>query len=210
LEVLAARIDAPLLIQLDISFFNQLVFDTPQFIRLLGQLEWFRPSDLSLYFCSTGHARVTFSWKQGWNDDDSGPFDWIILCESLDWQLFSIAQICSQILPLRSSVERLDVEWEKGDSLGPRLEDMNSTLWLDLFHSFTSVQSLEISANLEPFVAAVLQGLPGESATEVLPSLHRLSIVGDMSDKAAQQGIEPFVTARQHSNHPVAVHRSDR
>jgi hypothetical protein len=82
---------------------------------------------------------------------------------------------------------------------------MNSTLWLELFHSFTSVQSLEISANLELFVAAVLQGLTGESATEVLSSLHCLSIVGDMLDKAVQQGIELFITAHQHSSHPVAV-----
>jgi hypothetical protein len=77
-------------------------------------------------------------------------------------------------------------------------------IWLQLFRSFSSVQSLILDIELEQFIAAMLQGLTRESATEVLPSLHSLSIMGDMSDKPAQQGgIQSFIAAYQHSNHPV-------
>jgi hypothetical protein len=68
--------------------------------------------------------------------------------------------------------------------------------WLQLFHSFPSVRSLEIPTTLEPFIADTLHALTGELATEVFPSLDRLSIVGDMSDEAAQQGIQSFIVAR--------------
>jgi hypothetical protein len=41
-------------------------------------------------------------------------------------------------------------------------DEIDSTLWSHLFHSFTSVHSLNISAPLEPFIAAALQGLMEE------------------------------------------------
>jgi hypothetical protein len=86
-------------------------------------------------------------------------------------------------------------------------DDMDPVRWLELFHSFTSVRSLAIPAKLEPFIAAALQVLTGESATEAFPVLNSLSINGPTTDRVAQQGIESFVTARQHSHHPVAVYR---
>jgi hypothetical protein len=48
---------------------------------------------------------------------------------------------------------------------------MDPTLWLELFRPFTSAQSLEISEELEPFIAAALQELAGESVAEVFPAL---------------------------------------
>jgi hypothetical protein len=71
------------------------------------------------------------------------------------------------------------------------------------------VKRLEISNELESFIAAAIQGLTKESAAGVFPTLNNLSIVGDTSDRAAQQGIEEFVNARQHSDYPVAFHRLD-
>jgi hypothetical protein len=86
---------------------------------------------------------------------------------------------------------------------------MDPTLWLQLFHSFPSVQSLTIRVALEPFIAAALEGLTGESAAEVLPSLHSLFIVGKTSDKTVDKGIQSFVAARQHSSHPVVISRRE-
>jgi hypothetical protein len=50
LEVLVARIDAPLLNNINTRFFNQLIFDSPQVARLIGRIELSRPSTLSLSF----------------------------------------------------------------------------------------------------------------------------------------------------------------
>jgi F-box-like len=212
LEVLAALIDAPLLHQASIIFFRQPAFDIPQLSRFVGHLEFPRSYSLFLDFSSCVDARIYCS-RQRHMDCMFGPgiaFDWRVLsCRGLGQQVFSVAQICSQISYLCSSLESLTIVGRNYQARNRR-DDMDPTLWLKLFRSFTSVQSLDISANLEPFIAAALQGLTGESAAEVLPALHTLSIVGHTSDSAAQQDIESFISTRQNSDHPVAVHRSNR
>jgi hypothetical protein len=212
LEVLAARIDAPQLDNIRITFCNQLVFDIPQIARFIGHQELSRPSELSLSFCQNRSAYISFSRPQdSGSSHGEGYLLWRISCKGLDWQVFAIAQLCAQILPLCSIVDGLNIEygfpWEEDPPLGIQPDDMDPTRWLELFHSFTSVQRLKIPAKLEPFIAAALQGLTEESAAEVLPTLHNLSIEGPTTDRAAQQAIESFVAARQHSHHPLVVDR---
>jgi F-box-like len=202
LEVLAAPMDAPLLDDFEIHFFHQLVFDIPQIIRFFGDLKSFRSSSLDLEFNPFG-ASILFSSRAGRYTVNSDRDSWHIYCERLDWQVFSLAQICSQILPFRSRVNSLTIK----SSSRPDPDNMDPTLWLPLFHSFPSVQSLTIRVKLEPFIAAALQGLTGESAAEVFPSLHSIFITGNKSDEPTQQGIQSFIAARQHSSHPVALFR---
>ncbi|KAH9952828.1 hypothetical protein BGW80DRAFT_1417108 [Lactifluus volemus] len=84
---------------------------------------------------------------------------------------------------------------------------MDPTLWLQLFQSFPSVQSLTIGVFLEQFIADSLKELKGESAAEVLPSLQSLTLCWNKSDEVTQQGLQSFIAARQHSGHPVALVR---
>jgi hypothetical protein len=207
LEVLAARIDAPLLRfdRFKIAFFNQLVFDIPQTFRFFGHLDSFRTSSLTLRFDLDSIDPGAILLPSDMTGENGG-FAWFIRCYSLDWQVYSMAQICSQILSFRSSVGSLIIECDIWDHL-PEIE-IDPTVWLQLFHSFPLVQSLEIPANQELSIAAALEGPTGESAAEVFPSLHSLSIVGHISDEAAPQGIQSFVAARAHSGRPVAVSRS--
>jgi F-box-like len=203
LEVLAARMDAPLLDHFEINFSTQLVFDIPQIIRFFGDLKSFRSSSLALEINSY-EASMFFPSSTGRYALNS--HSWHIHCERLDWQLFSLAQICSQILLFRCGVNSLVIEsWSHPDP-----DNMDPMLWLQLFHSFPSVQNLTIHVELEPFIAAALQGLTGESATEVLPSLHSLSIIGNRSDEASQQGIQAFIAARQHSGCQISLSREVR
>jgi hypothetical protein len=65
LEGLAARIDAPLLNRVMITFFNQLAFDIPQIVRFIGHLGLSRPSETSLSFHPNDYANVIFHWTQG-------------------------------------------------------------------------------------------------------------------------------------------------
>jgi hypothetical protein len=214
LEVLVAQIDAPMLKQFGTCFFNQLVFDIPQISWLIGNIRIPRPSGLCLRFSQNDETRVRFSWSRTGSHDDAY-LNVAVVSKGLDWQVFSVAQICNQILPLCSSVEWLNVEYcnrwgniEPPPRMWP--DDMDHRLWLELFHSFISVKRLEIYDELELFIAAALQGLTKESATGVLPALNNLSVVGNTSDhdhREAQQGIQSFVTVRQHSDHPVSFHR---
>jgi hypothetical protein len=206
-EVLAAQIDAPLLDHFDITFFYQLVFDIPQTIRFCDHLKLIRPSSLALMFSPPHYASIHFSSNTVPHSMSHPSLE--VDVTWLDRQVSSVAHICSQILPFRSSVESLNIQcpgFSYSDlSAWVTRDETNSTVWLQLFHSFTSVHSLDISAPLEPFIAAALQGLAEQSAAKVLPSLRSLSIVGKMSVKAVQKGIESFVAARQHSSHPVAI-----
>jgi hypothetical protein len=203
LEVLAARIDAPLLEHFEVTFFHQLVFDTRQIIRFFGHQNFklFRPSGLTLCFDLALGASIIFDDPMSY---PTGYRMWDIRCKKLDWQVFSIAQICSQILSFRPSVESLNIQ-----RFGvPHSEDeIDPMVWLQLFHSFTSVQSLEIPAALGQSIAPTLQRLTEESAAEAFPSLRSLSIVGDSdmspADETMQQGIQPFVAARQDSGRPL-------
>jgi hypothetical protein len=220
LEVLATQIDAPLLNRFKITFLYEpdydylldlypepeLAFDIPQIARFFGHLERFRPSILTLGLQTRSGASLHLSSNTTSHSASPHSGSWNIQCKSLDRQVIAVTQICSQISPC-SSVQSLIIESGRYRSLYSDDTDTDSdpTIWLQLFHSFPSVQSLQISDKLEPFIAVALQGLTAESAAEVFPSLHSLSVVGKKSDEAAQQGIQSFIIARQQSSHPVAL-----
>jgi hypothetical protein len=209
LEVLATQIDAPLLHAISITFFDQLFFDMPQIARFIARLELSRLSDLYLIFLPSLNAEIHCGSPKSSNLKHS--LRWAIPYNGLAFQVSSIAQICTHILPVCSSVESLHIAcpdgWDEGRPIGIQPDDTDLTPWLELFHQFTSVQELTIPTKLEPSIGAALQRLTAESAEEVFPALRDLSIDGATTDRAAQRGIESFVTARQHSAHPVAVHR---
>jgi hypothetical protein len=203
LEDLVARIRAPLLRHLNITFFNQLIFD----IR-----------HLPLFICHTGmprsfsHARLGFVYD-GIEIalDQIGMFQTIplprlklgIKCGGLDWQVSSMAQIFSQFSSLLSSAEQLDISGHHDPTLQV---DMNNTQWLELFHAFIAVRTLRISHPLRSLIVPALQELTGEMATEVLPALDSLYLGEYKPIVSEQQAIEPFITARRSYNHPLSIH----
>jgi hypothetical protein len=208
LEVLAAQIDAPVLDVTWITFFDPFVFDMPQIARFIGQLNLSRLSDLTLAFNPNSNAKIHCSPPKSSNV--CAALEWGIPFSGLALQVSSIAQMCTHVLPLGSSVESLHIvypdRWGEHPPIEIQPDDMDPTRWLELFRPFASVQELTISAKLEPSIGAALQGLTAESAAKVFPTLRDLSIDGPTTDRAAKRGIESFVTARQHSDHPVAVH----
>jgi hypothetical protein len=110
LEVLAAQIDPPLLNRITITFLYQHVFDIPQTIRFFSHLKWptSRSSNLALKFYPPHHASILFSSNTV--PHSMCPRSWKVIGHWLDWQLSSVAYICSQILPFRSSVESLSIQ----------------------------------------------------------------------------------------------------
>jgi len=123
-----------------------------------------------------------------------------ISCRPLDWQLSSLAQVCSSSLPPLYTLEHLNIlsyrsHWQ---------DDIEGTQWLELLLPFTSVKHLVISRGLAPLIAPALQGLAGERVTEVLPMLQNLHIEQPES-KPVEEVIQQFIAARQLSGHPVAL-----
>jgi hypothetical protein len=191
---LISRIETPRLTALSITFYD-LILPIPQLYQFLS---------LSKMFKSSNHAELEFD--PSWIDlklmlPDS--FHHLQILHESDGQLSSIARIFRELSPLLSHVERLDLPGTH--PFRSRLQDMDLTQWLELCRPFVAVQSLYISKTLMPLIAAALQILTGERATEVLPRLRTLFLEDLQEAGSVMQNIVAFVTARQLSDHPVAI-----
>ena len=115
-----------------------------------------------------------------------------------------MAQLCNELSGILSHVECLEIKGD-ADSQVELPESMESAQWLELFRTFTAVQSLSVSKKMGPLVADALQGLTQSSSTEVLPLLCNLFLGGLGQCGSGEYGIEPFVAARRLSDRPVVV-----
>jgi hypothetical protein len=210
LEDLVAGIDAPFLDELNITFFHQLILDTPQLAQFID-----RTPNLKAH----NEARVVFL-------DDAvqvllGSMQQISMrttCKAPDWQLSFVAQVCSSSLSLVPSLEHLYV----CEGIYPRSrwqDDIENDQWLELLHPFTTVKNLYLSKGVVPRIALALQELVGQRLTEVLPALQDLLLeepcpLGLVEEPhlsgPVQENIEKFVASRLLSNHPIVVSHWDR
>ena len=208
LEDFMARIDAPLLEFLDIIFFHQLLFDTPQLALFISRTPKFQTPDkleARVYFPS---PKVTFTTLDG-------RLELKISCGKSDWQLSSLTQVCGSFFsqPLISTVEHLYIQEYREDGMFFRfgnhnIDDVESSQWLEFLRPFTAVKHLYITPNSTPGIATALQGLVAGTVTEVLPALETF-FLETLPTKPIQEAIEKFAAARQLFSHPITVSRWD-
>jgi hypothetical protein len=205
LEDLVARIDVPPLCSLDLTFFHQLIFDTPQLAQFIGRCIHGQKAD------AHSEARVFFSnshvYMHVWLPEPffSGLEFWIS-CGRSDWQLSAVAQICGSSLPhaFMPTVERLYIREEDGYLQEYRQDDdIESSQWLELLHPFTGVKHLFLSQKFAPRIVPALEELIGEGENDVLPALQSIHLGGLQPSEVVPKVIEQFVTARQVSGHPI-------
>jgi hypothetical protein len=201
LEDLVAWIDAPLLDTLKITFFHQLVFDIPQLTQFISRTPQFK---------AYNEARVVFSDWLVWGTLPptlNRALELAVSCRQSDWQLSSLAQVCSSSFPqaLILAVEHLYIQ--SGVSQWRWQGDIESSQWLELLRPFTAVKALYISSEFVPHVVPTLQELVGERLTEVLPALQTLFLKEPLPSGPVQEIIGQFVAARQLAGHPITVSR---
>jgi hypothetical protein len=202
LEVILARIDALRLDRLDITFFNQIIFDTPQLFQFISRRPTLMAPEKGYIEFSSKAIVVKFSSDESYNAELSVG----IRCTASEWQLSSLEQICTSSLPLVSTLENLYILERRYQR--PRWQDdVENTLWLELLHPFAAVKNLYLSKKYIPRIAPALQELVGARTTEVLPTLENIFLRGFQPSGPLQEGIEKFVAARQLISHPVAVSR---
>ena len=204
LEDLLACIDAPQLRNLRITFFNDIVFDTPQLIQFIGRTPVSRALGKA-HIAFWGHgADVNFSsQKSGYG---FGPFRVGILCRGSDWQVSSLEQVCTSCLLPSSKLEDLYIHkhpYQRPDWKG----NIENGLWLKLLQPFTAVKNLYLSEEFAIRIAPALQELVGERTTEVLPAMQNIFVEGLESSGPVQEGIRQLVAARQVASRPIAVSR---
>jgi hypothetical protein len=203
LEDLVAPIDAPLLDNLRITFFHQLIFDTPQLAQLINRTPKFKAH------CD---ARVKITYRDV-KVALPPSFDVAIvlgIAEQSDEGLSSVVQLCnSPIFPaLIPAVEHLYF-YGNGYSY-PVPSSQESHLWLKLFRVFPAVKDLSISDKFMSHIASALQELVEERVTEVLPALQILFLEEPLRPGRVQEAIEKFVAARQLASHPLVISRWER
>jgi hypothetical protein len=130
-------------------------------------------------------------------------FEVKISCRVPDWQLSSLAQICTSSLPLLSATESLFISEPVGTQ--PNWNDgIENTEWLELLQPFMAVKNLYLSKQFAPRIAPALQELTG-GRIEVLPTLQSLFLEGFQPSESVDEGIAQFISARLLTNRPVAI-----
>jgi hypothetical protein len=198
-----AQIDTPLLDQLYIRLFSDLVFDIPRLYNFLDRGDGRKP------FIRAG---VTLrSWQVVASLESLSTFKMDIGCEVSDWPLESMTRLCDQLIPLLSQVESLEIgiEFQHEDELQEIVDDPD---WLELLNPFVSVKSLYIVDRLAGLVlSSVLKYITGERVTEVLPALQNL-FIRDLSqqEEFVENTLTSFVSVRQLYDRPIVIQHLGR
>ena len=204
LEVILARIDAPRLYKLDILFFNQIIFDTPQLSQFISRRPTLRSPKTGHIIINTYVVIVRFPPQTS----DYVELSVRVRCTTPEWQLSSLEQICTSSLPPLFTLEDLFIV--KNPYWRPRWQgDVENTLWIDLLRSFVAVKNLYLLEEFVPSIAPSLQELVGGRTTEVLPTLENIFLEGFQPSGHLHEGIEKFVAARRLTSHPVTVSHWD-
>jgi len=201
LEDFVARIRTPSLHHVEIRYFNQLIFHLPQLARFIKRMENLGPfnqADVNLTYVNTTISLLS--------SERGGYIALEVLCREVDWQLSSLAQLCSQLHSLVSRVESLDMAMK---NIPPPnwQDDMDAIQWLEFFQTFTAVNSLRLDKSILSSALSALEGLNADSAAEVLPALRYLVLEGPEQPPSGRERLKQFLSARQHSDCAVALYR---
>src|SRR5258708_28085976 len=139
LEGLLARIDPPGLFRLWILFFDDIDFDTSQLIQFVGRTLTFKPfNEAHVTFRRTDSQ---FQLRSQESNLEMVRVD--ISCRETNWQLSTLAQICTSFSPHLSAAESLYIH--EGFHSKPDWSDVENTEWLEVLFPFTAVKNLYIS-----------------------------------------------------------------
>jgi hypothetical protein len=165
LEELVARIDTPRLDDLEILFFHQPIFDTPQLAQFIGRTPNFEARNEAIVAFSTSDACITFPRI------NHRTLKLEISCQELELQVSSLAQVCSSSFP-QGFIPAVEVLYILGDQLDLIDDDINNSgaHWPELLRLFTAVKELHMDEEITSCVAPVLRELVEEGVIEVFPT----------------------------------------
>ena len=149
LESLAAQIRAPLLEWLKITLFNQIAFALPHLSYLINATEAFKRKHrcAAIDFSPDGvYLTINQPIPPIYDSPQRGSFSLRVICESLNWKIHSVTQICHEIIPTLCYVEQLLLCYSYYDKIATELRNraIDSAMWHDLLRSFVEVQSLSM------------------------------------------------------------------
>ena len=200
LDDLVACIDAPQLNTLDITFFNDIEFDTPQLVRFISHTPKSKALERGFITFRNRAAIIGFSSQTS----RRRLFEVKLLCGGLDWQVAAVEQVCTLCLPPLYMLENLYFHEDLYSPLD-REDSVENTEWLELFRPFMAVKNLYVSENFASLIAPALQELVEGRTSDVLPALQNIFLKGLESSGSVQETIGKLVAARQAANHPIVI-----
>jgi hypothetical protein len=196
LEDLVARVDAPLLDSISITFFRPSMSGIPQlaqFMRRTTRLEGLNEAHVYIN-CWSLQVKSFSSCER-----NSGL---IIGYGEMDWGLSSLVHVFTSLFPSLYVVEHLYIYEHQGPRR-PRWQYEVGNL-MDFFRPFAAVKNLYVCRE---FAQRIARELVGERETEVLPVLQNIYWRGLLPSESGpiEKGIGEFVAARLLLGHPIAA-----
>ena len=198
-EDLVARIDAPQLVNIYISYLNQLVdFQVPQLAMFIDRSVGPKLNPFMYALVTFHNSLVIFGTHCHPTNSSPDPHhaQTHVNCHGIDWQVSHIAQVVSYFSTTLSNVVHLKLQ----NGYGFQSEGVDDVEWLPLLHQFPTVRTLHVSNQLAGLVALALEDISLETVAEVLPSLDLICFEGRPASS-----VEKFIAARQLSGRPVTV-----
>ncbi|KAI0291196.1 hypothetical protein B0F90DRAFT_1778834 [Multifurca ochricompacta] len=214
LEVLVGGLRMPHLKHLDVRLFPRLTFTTPHLSRLIeNSINLVRFSARIIF---TSNFAVLHIHPPS-DDDESGRRSGmriIVSHERFDWQVHSMAQICSGLSPVLSDDVRNLIFDHDLDKLPSNWQgEVDPSLWLALLAPFRHVQNMWCSVALveelgNALAAEVGDGSEADEVAAVVPELsmiittwHRIRAQSDIPRRAFNR----FLTLRRSAARPVLL-----
>ena len=204
-EIFVARINAPQLYRLSTKFFDDIVFhdidfSTPELNQFISCMPIFGTCDEARFIFDRRRDSLLLRLCQSHPEPSDRR---MVEVEILSFQqLSTMVRIC--ILSLRPplTIENLYI----CEVLYSRFRSRDeNTEWLDLLLPFTAVKNLYVSKEFARHIALALQEITRGGRTEVLSTLHNIYLEGSPPSVTVEEGIRQFISARQLTNHPVAI-----
>ena len=198
LDGIVARIDAPCLGNIDITFFSQPTMDASQLGQFIERIEMQTSPSHAEVETSTDGISISCTSSSIFK-----PLRLRISCTQLDWQLSSLVQVCDNFSPFLSRVQYLGINTTKSPS---RQNDVDSEQWPELLRPFGGAKDLSVAGELAADILGALRPADegGTTDTTLLPSLHNLRVrTPKLIDGPFRDAALSFITSRQLSGRPV-------
>jgi hypothetical protein len=232
LEYLLARIRAPLLEDIDITFFNQLTLRIPRTCTFINDLEQFRPTGARIDFAQTSAHILLFTASAALQSSGPQPqspdISLSVSCARLDFQVSAMAQICSGLsggsgssagAHLLLSVEEFMLGFHQGELSEEWCgeEVVDPSLWRAILAPFQQTRTLRVHVALAADLERALrppqpQAAGGLEQELLLPELRTIVLLHGDDERVlagASEALGAFIDERNRAGHPVNVEPQD-
>ena len=197
LDSLVARIEAPNLEEINITFFSQPTMDASELGRFIERIE--KQTPISRGEVQTSEHAISISFT---DSSTSTPLRLQISCKQLDWQLSCMAQVCDQFSPFLFRVNSVEINATEPSSGN---NDANGEQWLELIRLFGGARDFSVAGELTADILCALRP-SNEENTTMLSSLRHIRVQEPMvMHGPSWDAVQSFIALRSISGRPVEV-----